>query len=63
MIKDFVDLASDNRIENVGENKPKDIITMQKVSGIAHFDEIARFETRYSFDNKNQKYVPVKVSL
>ncbi|MGN7395371.1 hypothetical protein [Peribacillus frigoritolerans] len=63
MIKDFVDPASNYRIENVGGNKPKDIITMQRVSGIAHVDEIARFETRYSFDNKNQKYVPAKVSL
>ncbi|EFZ2114373.1 hypothetical protein BOY45_004358, partial [Shigella flexneri] len=63
MIKNFVDPASDYRIENVGGNKPKDIITMQRVSGIAHVDEIARFETRYSFDNNNQKYIPVKVSL
>ena len=63
MIKDFVDPASGYRIENVGGNKPKDVITMQRVSGIAHVDEIARFETRYLFDKKNQKYVPVKVSL
>lgn len=63
MIKNFVDPASGYRIEYVGGNKAKDVITMQRVSGIAHVDEIARFETRYSFDNKNQKYVPVKVSL
>lgn len=63
MIENFVDPASDYRIENVGKNKPKDIVTEQRVSGMSHADEIARFETRYSFDKREQKYVPVRVSL
>lgn len=62
-IHTWVDSVSDYRIEEVTKNKPKEIVTIQRISGIAHVDEIAQYETRYVFNNKKQKYEPAKVAL
>ncbi|WP_449536860.1 hypothetical protein [Ferdinandcohnia sp. Marseille-Q9671] len=58
-----VDPASRFRFEKLTKMKPQEIVVTQAVSGIAHYDVIAYFETRYAFDNQNQQYVPTKVSL
>jgi hypothetical protein len=62
-IHTWVDPVSDYRIKEVTKNKPKEIVTIQRISGIAHVDEIARYETRYVFNSKKQKYEPAKVAL
>jgi hypothetical protein len=43
--------------------KPKNIITVQQVSGLYHADLIARFETTHSFDKRFGFIVPSKASL
>lgn len=62
-ISTWVDPVSGYRIDKVEKNKPKEIVTIQRVSGISHVDAIARYETRYVFNNKTQKYEPAKVAL
>ena len=62
-IRAWVDPVSNYRIEDLTKKKPKEIVTVQRVSGISHVDVIARYETRYVFNNQIQKYVPTKVAL
>ncbi|MCR8927480.1 hypothetical protein NLI92_002869 [Priestia megaterium] len=62
-ITTWVDPVSDYHFDEVTKNKPKEIVTVQRVSGISHVDVIARYETRYVFNNEIQKYVPAKVAL
>jgi len=59
----WVDPASGYRFDKLTKMKPQEIVAIQAVSGIAHYDVIAYFETRYMFDKQNQKYVPTKVAL
>ncbi|MEH7222879.1 hypothetical protein V7112_03605 [Bacillus sp. JJ1566] len=62
-IETWVDPASGYRFDKLTKMKPQEIVTIRAVSGIAHYDVIAFFETRYVFDNQTQKYVPTKVAL
>ncbi|MGF9944618.1 hypothetical protein ABEX44_15345 [Priestia megaterium] len=62
-ITTWVDPISDYHFDEITKKKPKEIVTVQRVSGISHVDVIARYETRYVFNNEIQKYVPTKVAL
>ncbi|MFT4415680.1 hypothetical protein ACLM5H_17625 [Fredinandcohnia humi] len=59
----WVDPISDYHFEKLTKMKPQDIVTVQKISGIAHYDVIAHYLTRYVFDKQEQKYLPTEVSL
>lgn len=62
-IETWVDPASGYRFDKLTKMKPQEIVSIQAVSGIAHYDVVAYFETKYVFDKQIQKYVPAKVAL
>ncbi|MEH7383071.1 hypothetical protein V7138_21590 [Bacillus sp. JJ1533] len=62
-IETWVNPASSYRFDKLTKMKPQEIVAIRAVSGIAHYDVIAYFETRFVFDKQNQKYMPSKVAL
>lgn len=53
----LVDDASSYRIVGTDPLKPKNIITVQQVSGLYHADLIARFETTHSIKGLDLLYL------
>lgn len=62
-ITTWVDPISDYRFEKLTKMKPQEIVTRQSISGIAHYDVIAYYETRYIFNKQQNKYIPTEVIL
>ncbi|WP_077618707.1 hypothetical protein [Bacillus sinesaloumensis] len=62
-IETWIDPTSDYRFDKLTKMKPQEIVSIQAVSGIAHYDVIAYYETRYVFDKQSQTYIPTKVAL
>lgn len=62
-ISTSIDPISNYEINNAGANKPKEIVTVQEVNGVANADGIATFKTKYVYDSATEKYIPKEVAL
>lgn len=62
-MKPWVDPVSNYEIIEVTSDKPKEIVTVQAVSGVSHVDTIGLFKTKYMYDDGSQTYIPVEVAL